>query len=68
MSAACSHTMVSVTYPSFSTRVYFSCDRCPPRQFLPALSKIFLDEAAPIMCLEASMRAVTFYLGASFDS
>eukprot|EP00036_Acanthoecidae_sp_10tr_P012628 CAMPEP_0206295484 /NCGR_PEP_ID=MMETSP0106_2-20121207/5189_1 /ASSEMBLY_ACC=CAM_ASM_000206 /TAXON_ID=81532 /ORGANISM="Acanthoeca-like sp., Strain 10tr" /LENGTH=2416 /DNA_ID=CAMNT_0053726137 /DNA_START=1 /DNA_END=7251 /DNA_ORIENTATION=- len=42
-------------------------EMCPPRSFLPALAKIFVDEAAPIMCLEAAMRAVTFYLDMSVD-
>jgi E3 ubiquitin-protein ligase HECTD1 len=42
-------------------------ERCPPRNFLPALSRIFLDETVAIGVLEAAMRAVTFYLDVSSD-
>lgn len=42
-------------------------ERCPPRSFLPALSRIFLDESATTAVLEAAMRAVTFYLDVSSD-
>jgi E3 ubiquitin-protein ligase HECTD1 len=37
----------------------------PPRSFLPALCKIFLDEAAPDNVLEATARAITYYLDVS---
>lgn len=41
---------------------YFSC---PPRTFLPALCKIFLDEYAPDNVLEVTARAITYYLDVS---
>jgi ankyrin repeat protein len=44
-------------------------DRCfesyPPRSFLPALCKIFLDELASDSVLEATARAITYYLDVS---
>lgn len=44
-------------------------DRCfesyPPRSFLPALCKIFLDEMATDNVLEATARAITYYLDVS---
>ncbi len=44
-------------------------DRCfeqyPPRSFLPALCKIFLDELATDNVLEATARAITYYLDVS---
>lgn len=44
-------------------------DRCfesyPPRSFLPALCKIFLDEMATDQVLEATARAITYYLDVS---
>ena len=41
--------------------------RCPPRSFLPALCKIFLDETAPENVLEVTARAITYYLDVSAD-
>ena len=44
-------------------------DRCfeqyPPKSFLPALCKIFLDELATDSVLEATARAITYYLDVS---
>ena len=44
-------------------------DRCfesyPPRSFLPALCKLFLDELASDSVLEATARAITYYLDVS---
>lgn len=44
-------------------------DRCfetyPPRTFIPALCKIFLDESAPDNILEVTARALTYYLDVS---
>ena len=37
----------------------------PPRSFLPALCKIFLDEMATDSVLEATARAITYYLDVS---
>lgn len=37
----------------------------PPRSFLPALCKIFLDEMATDQVLEATARALTYYLDVS---
>jgi E3 ubiquitin-protein ligase HECTD1 len=37
----------------------------PPRTFLPALCKIFLDENAPDNVLEATARSLTYYLDVS---
>lgn len=45
---------------------FFSC-RCPPRTFLPALCKIFLDESAPDNVLEVTARAITYYLDVSAE-
>lgn len=44
-----------------------SCFRCPPRTFLPALCKIFLDESAPDNVLEVTARAITYYLDVSAE-
>lgn len=41
--------------------------RCPPRTFLPALCKIFLDESAPDNVLEVTARAITYYLDVSAE-
>ncbi|KAL3124758.1 hypothetical protein niasHT_001595 [Heterodera trifolii] len=38
---------------------------CPPRTFLPALGRIFLDESAPENILEVTARAITYYLDVS---
>jgi hypothetical protein len=43
-------------------------ERCPPRQFLPVLAKIFIDQDASLDVLEAAMRAVTFYLDVHVDT
>lgn len=40
---------------------------CPPRSFLPALCKIFLDEMAPENVLEVTARAITYYLDVSAE-
>ncbi|MFH4979391.1 hypothetical protein AB6A40_006100 [Gnathostoma spinigerum] len=40
-------------------------ESCPPRTFLPALCKIFLDESAPENVLEVTARAITYYLDVS---
>ncbi|NXW38796.1 HECD1 ligase, partial [Phaetusa simplex] len=40
---------------------------CPPRTFLPALCKIFLDESAPDNVLEVTARAITYYLDVSAE-
>uniref|UniRef100_A0A915DET1 E3 ubiquitin-protein ligase n=1 Tax=Ditylenchus dipsaci TaxID=166011 RepID=A0A915DET1_9BILA len=40
-------------------------ESCPPRTFLPALGKIFLDETAPENILEVTARAITYYLDVS---
>lgn len=45
---------------------FFPC-RCPPRTFLPALCKIFLDESAPDNVLEVTARAITYYLDVSAE-
>lgn len=44
--------------------VFFSC---PPRTFLPALCRIFLDECAPDNVLEVTARAITYYLDVSAE-
>lgn len=43
------------------------CFSCPPRTFLPALCRIFLDETAPDNVLEVTARAVTYYLDVSAE-
>ena len=40
---------------------------CPPRSFIPALCKIFLDEEAPDNVLEVTARALTYYLDVSVE-
>lgn len=42
-------------------------ESCPPRTFLPALCKIFLDEMAPENVLEVTARAITYYLDVSAE-
>lgn len=42
-------------------------ESCPPRTFLPALCRIFLDEEAPDQVLEVTARAVTYYLDVSAE-
>ena len=41
--------------------------RCPPRAFIPALCKIFMDAEAPDNILEVTARALTYYLDVSVD-
>lgn len=41
--------------------------RCPPRAFIPALCKIFMDKEAPDNILEVTARALTYYLDVSVD-
>ncbi|XP_053980014.1 E3 ubiquitin-protein ligase HECTD1 isoform X6 [Hylaeus volcanicus] len=43
----------------------FEC--CPPRTFLPALCRIFLDDFAPDNVLEVTARAITYYLDVSAE-
>lgn len=45
--------------------MYYIFFSCPPRTFLPALCKIFLDECAPDNVLEVTARAITYYLDVS---
>lgn len=42
-------------------------ESCPPRTFLPALCKIFLDDMAPENVLEVTARAITYYLDVSAE-
>ncbi|KAL5009008.1 hypothetical protein ScPMuIL_014589 [Solemya velum] len=42
-------------------------ESCPPRTFLPALCRIFLDECAPDHVLEVTARAITYYLDVSAE-
>ncbi len=42
-------------------------ETCPPRTFLPALCRIFLDEEAPDLVLEVTARAITYYLDVSAE-
>jgi len=44
--------------------LFFSC---PPRAFLPALCRVFLDECAPENVLEVTARAITYYLDVSAE-
>lgn len=46
---------------------FYTVSRCPPRTFLPALCKIFLDESAPDNVLEVTARAITYYLDVSAE-
>ncbi|KAG1653476.1 E3 ubiquitin-protein ligase HECTD1 [Nymphon striatum] len=40
---------------------------CPPRTFLPALCRIFLDDCATDNVLEVTARAITYYLDVSSE-
>lgn len=40
---------------------------CPPRAFIPALCKIFMDAEAPDNVVEVTARALTYYLDVSVD-
>ncbi|CAD5227639.1 unnamed protein product [Bursaphelenchus xylophilus] len=40
-------------------------ESCPPRSFIPALCRIFLDETASENVLEVTARAITYYLDVS---
>ncbi|CAH8834422.1 unnamed protein product [Trichobilharzia szidati] len=51
----------------FSDNIDVFFERYPPRLFIPALCKIFLDELAPDSVLEANARALTYYLDVSLD-
>jgi E3 ubiquitin-protein ligase HECTD1 len=42
-------------------------ESCPPRAFIPALCKIFMDAEAPDNILEVTARALTYYLDVSVD-
>lgn len=42
-------------------------ESCPPRTFLPALCRIFLDDSAPDNVLEVTARAITYYLDVSAE-
>lgn len=42
-------------------------ESCPPRTFLPALCRIFLDDQAPENVLEVTARAITYYLDVSAE-
>jgi len=50
-------------------RLNFECIflSCPPRAFLPALCRIFLDETATESVLEVTARALTYYLDVSAE-
>lgn len=37
-------------------------ESCPPREFLPALCRIFLDKTTPVSVLEIAARAMTYYM------
>lgn len=51
-----------------SGAIYFPhTHRCPPRSFVPALCKIFMDKDAPDNVLEVTARAITYYLDVSVD-
>lgn len=50
-----------------SDLLFVSLPRCPPRSFIPALCKIFLDEEAPDNVLEVTARALTYYLDVSVE-
>lgn len=56
--------LVMVSRLSYIFMYIFSC---PPRTFLPALCRIFLDETAPDNVLEVTARAITYYLDVSAE-
>ena len=58
------HTHTHSLSPSLPLPLSF---RCPPRAFIPALCKIFMDTEAPDNILEVTARALTYYLDVSVD-
>lgn len=60
----------SVMYKSFICILLYILHyifSCPPRTFLPALCRIFLDELVPDSVLEVTARAITYYLDVSAE-
>ena len=53
--------------PVLCYNLSFACFSCPPRLFLPALCRVFLDESAPENVLEVTARAITYYLDVSAE-
>lgn len=51
----------------YNKKIFVFYSSCPPRTFLPALCKIFLDELAPENVLEVTARAITYYLDVSAE-
>jgi hypothetical protein len=47
--------------------IFANTHSCPPRAFLPALCRIFLDETATESVLEVTARALTYYLDVSAE-
>ena len=47
--------------------LHYTTHSCPPRAFVPALCKIFMDAQAPDNVLEVTARALTYYLDVSVD-
>ena len=45
----------------------FFQNSCPPRSFIPALCRIFMDVTVPDNVLEVTARALTYYLDVSVD-
>ena len=63
------HILIIPTCIMSSSPSRGSCShsRCPPRSFIPALCKIFMDAEAPDNVLEVTARALTYYLDVSVD-
>ena len=58
--------IILIPYINSPTQTH-NTNRCPPRAFIPALCKIFIDEEAPNNVLEVTARALTYYLDVSVD-
>ena len=63
----CIDSMVGLLFFCLVISKIIACFSCPPRTFLPALCRIFLDENAPDNVLEVTARAITYYLDVSAE-
>ena len=55
------------THTMYTHTIHSHTHSCPPRAFIPALCKIFMDAQAPSNVLEVTARALTYYLDVSAD-
>ena len=65
LKVVCRNILLKLT--QYKTDISCFLFSCPPRTFLPALCRIFLDECAPENVLEVTARAITYYLDVSAE-